>query len=64
MIAAPPVIDRSRTVEFDGVTVSSAFPGGAGVELRAAGHGHVRLTIPPDADCRGLPGYDYFFCVR
>ena len=24
----------------------------------------VRLTIPPDADCRGLPGYDYFFCVR
>ena len=53
-----------RTLEADGLRITSEFPGGAGGGLQSAGSGQVRLTIPPDPDCRGLPGYDYRFCVR
>ena len=57
------MIAEGRTVAADGVSVTSAFPGGAGIHLRPLPNG-VHLTIPPDPDCRGLPGYDYRFCVR
>lgn len=60
--AAP--ADASRSLELEGLQVSTAFTAGAGVDLRQLSDGTVRLTIPPDPDCRGLPGYDYVFCLR
>jgi hypothetical protein len=53
-----------RASVFDGARVSSEFPGGAGSDFRLVDDGHVALTIPSDPDCRGLPGYDYFFCIQ
>ena len=58
------VTEASRTLELDGVRATTEFPGGAGVDLRHTGEHTLGLTIPPDPDCRGLPGYDYLFCLR
>lgn len=59
-----PVTGNRCTARFDGVEISSEFPGGAGADIVEVAPKNYRLTIPSDPDCRGIPGYDYYFCVR